>query len=515
MRTPASGQGACHTHHELNPLVTWSYVASHGPGFSQVVADARRVAGRANTKPQTARLQASFAIADSVVTRQTPDPSLAYSPDLQPQTRVHPRRRIAGAVAVGAVIAAILALTLDPFQLPPPGIRIWEWCVRCGRGWGVDFVLNLLLFLPLGIVLRLARARLADTLLGAAALSFLIEVLQLIIPGRITSVDDVVANTLGAIAGYALAGHLRGILAPDARQAAWWLSAAGTWVIVLMWGTLWMFEPAPTPHVYWGQFAPLLGQFGFFDGTVLEASVGEQPIRNGRLSNTDAVRSELRRDSITVHATARGGGSAHLLAPIVSIFDGQHNEILLLGRSRGASLTFRVRSRATTFGLRTPEVTAWTAFPRGPGSDTVDVRITGIVDRYALTVTSKFDSTCATRTIQFRPTYGWALLVPFENLIGRQAAKFTTIWMALLFAPLGYYAAAALVRRRGALHRLLAIAFVGAVFGLGLLAIPLLHDLTAGTREEWTGAVVGFVTGAVLSCLALVASRDRRSEKYN
>lgn len=430
---------------------------------------------------------------------------------------MHRRRRIAGAVAVAAVIAGILALTTDRFQLPPPGIQIWEWCFRCGVRWGVDFVLNTLLFAPLGIVLRLAGARFIDALLGSAALSFLIEVLQLIIPGRITSVDDVIANTLGAAIGFVLAGHLRAILAPNARQAAWGSAAAGTFSLVVLWGTLWMFEPAPTEHVFWGQFAPVLGQFGFFDGTVLEASVGDQPLRNGRLANTDAVRQELLKDSVTVRVVARGGSSAHLLAPIVSIFDRRHNEIMLVGRSRGASLTFRLRTRATTFGLRTPEVTAWIAFPRGPGSDTVDVHITGIMKRYALTVTSQFGKTTATRTIQFRPTYGWAYLVPFENLIGRQATKFTMIWLALLFAPLGYYTAAAVIRRRPVVQRLMAVLWAAAVFGSALLAIPIMHDLAAGTSEEWTGALAGFAMGSVLAAIVatIFASRDRGSRKYN
>jgi hypothetical protein len=387
----------------------------------------------------------------------------------------------------------------------------------CGRQWGIDFVLNIALFVPLGLVLRVVRVPLFPALLVMLALTFVIEVLQLVIPGRITSIDDLVANTVGGLLGFALGGRIHSIAAPAPRQAAAAVLAAGAATLVVLWGTLWLFEPAPTRHAYWGQFSPRLGQFGYFDGTVIEARVDDQSLRNGRLPNTDAVRERLRRDSVTVRAVVHGGGEAHRLAPVVSIFDGRHNEVMLMGRSRGGSFTFRLRSRATVVGLQTPEVTVWRAFPKSSGSATDPVRLSGTVHGYSLTATAKTDTSCVTRTIHFRPTQGWAYLVPFENLITAHAAKFTTIWLAIIFGPLGYYAVAAIVRHRGAVRRVAVVLWVATVAAIALAALPLAAGLSGGTAAEWRGALIGIASGALIgaAAMAMLRSRERLPVTYN
>jgi len=68
----------------------------------------------------------------------------------------------------------------------------------------VQFVANVLLFVPFGVLVLLIWRRatvLRATAAGAAA-AVLIELLQLLArPERLASVQDVVANTLGAAAG--------------------------------------------------------------------------------------------------------------------------------------------------------------------------------------------------------------------------------------------------------------------------------------------------------------------------
>ena len=420
------------------------------------------------------------------------------------------------------VLAAILWVTLDRFLPPPPGVQLWEWCFMCGREWGIDFALNIALFVPLGIVFRLARIPLFPAMLGILATSFVIEVLQLVIPQRITSIDDLISNTLGGALGFFLGGHMRAMIAPSARQAATAVLAAGMLVLVVPWGTLWLFEPAPTDHPYWGQFSPVLGQFGRFDGTIIEASVAGEPLRNGRLPNTDAVRRQLRQDSVTVRAVARGGRATQRLAPVVSIFDGEHNEVMLLGRSGGRSLTFRLRSRASRIGLRTPTVTVWDGFP-GP-VDSVSptpVHLSGTIDGYSLTAASRYatssgDTNRVSRTIDFRHTHGWAYLVPFENLYTRHAGRFTTIWLALVFAPLGYYGAVGIVRYRGALRFVLLLWIVSVVL-LALVALPRMSGLAFASENEWLGAAIGLGAGSLAGgALVVIANwnRDLRSGKW-
>lgn len=69
---------------------------------------------------------------------------------------------------------------------------------------GVEFVSNIVLFVPFGALVRLLWPRRWNwwrvLLLGAAASTF-IELTQLLIPGRVTALSDVVANTSGAVVG--------------------------------------------------------------------------------------------------------------------------------------------------------------------------------------------------------------------------------------------------------------------------------------------------------------------------
>lgn len=435
----------------------------------------------------------------------------------------HRRRQVLSAAAVASVLAAIFWLTIDRFQPLPPGVQLWEWCFMCGREWGIDFALNIALFVPLGIVCRLARIPVFPAILGILATSFVIEVLQLVIPQRITSIDDLISNTLGGTIGFLLGGHMRAILVPRARQAAMAVVAAGMFALVVPWGTLWLFEPAPTDHPYWGQFSPVLGQFDRFDGTIIEASVDSEPLRNGRLPNTDAVRRRLRQDSVTVRAVVRGGRATGRLAPVVSIFDGEHNEVMLLGRSGGRSLTFRLRSRASRIGLRTPSVTVWDGFPGAADSvSPTPVHLSGTIDGYSLTAASRYarssgDTNRVSRTIDFRHTNGWAYLVPFENLYTRHAGRFTTIWLALVFAPLGYYGAVAVVRNRGARPRLVVLLWSLAVVLLALVGLPRMTGLAPAGGNEWLGAAIGLAAGSLAGgALVVIANwnRDSRSGKW-
>jgi glycopeptide antibiotics resistance protein len=91
-----------------------------------------------------------------------------------------------------------------------------ETWVRIGSP---EFVANILLFVPLGLLLRLAVPR--GTWLGATVVggivSVSIEVLQVWTP-RVSDPRDIVANTLGTLAG-ALLGSVIGFMA-SARVGA-------------------------------------------------------------------------------------------------------------------------------------------------------------------------------------------------------------------------------------------------------------------------------------------------------
>ncbi|MFJ4167894.1 VanZ family protein [Paenarthrobacter sp. NPDC089714] len=73
----------------------------------------------------------------------------------------------------------------------------------------VEFVSNIVMFVPFGGLVRLLWPRRWNwwriLLLGAATSTF-IELTQLLVPGRVTALSDVIANTAGAVIGAAAAG---------------------------------------------------------------------------------------------------------------------------------------------------------------------------------------------------------------------------------------------------------------------------------------------------------------------
>lgn len=120
-------------------------------------------------------------------------------------TRKHPVGTVArGArawLARGFLIVAILLVlgaTLLPSE-PEAPIDWWDViCVLCGRAAVADGLVNVALFVPLGMALALVGQAPRRALLLAAGLSVLVELAQFEIPGRDPSLGDVIFDTLGA-----------------------------------------------------------------------------------------------------------------------------------------------------------------------------------------------------------------------------------------------------------------------------------------------------------------------------
>lgn len=111
-------------------------------------------------------------------------------------------------LALLAAIAAITFLTLSaergphdlelrPFRSIGPALAH-----PLKQGPATDATGNVLLFLPFGALLCSLRWRFACAALAGLAFSISVELTQLTVPGRTTSVDDVILNTLGTAAGW-------------------------------------------------------------------------------------------------------------------------------------------------------------------------------------------------------------------------------------------------------------------------------------------------------------------------
>jgi glycopeptide antibiotics resistance protein len=117
---------------------------------------------------------------------------------------------LAPGIALLFALAAILAVTLVPDRGPHDRhlVPLVHTISELRSPTTADAVLNLggnvLLFLPLGAALCVLGLRTRTTVLIGLCLSALIEIAQLHISGRTTSVDDVVFNCLGTLMGSAL-----------------------------------------------------------------------------------------------------------------------------------------------------------------------------------------------------------------------------------------------------------------------------------------------------------------------
>ena len=121
------------------------------------------------------------------------------------------RRSRTRATLVWLLCTVVVTLAPFHFEVPPPGhgqefTGFSDWWSQQAR---VEFGLNVLLFMPFGALVHHGRRRRAANLLGivitvgvtALLISFSLEWLQHLLPGREPSLVDITANTIGAVAG--------------------------------------------------------------------------------------------------------------------------------------------------------------------------------------------------------------------------------------------------------------------------------------------------------------------------
>ena len=241
----------------------------------------------------------------------------------------------AGVGFLGLSVTAILFLTLMP-------VPEWQWetekrfslCILCTAGAVPDFFENALLFLPVGAALAFRRQRLWATVLYGALLSLAIEMMQLGVPGRDPSLQDVASNTLGTFFGFGIAHSPFG--PPVVRALDWFRDISHecrrpspklatvlvcaallvtTGVLAL---TGWLRKPAfpPGPYLFAGQeldegATPLRigandNQDGFFKGVIDEV----------RIYNRALAPDEIQGDM----ARAVGDGSASSAPGLVAAY---------------------------------------------------------------------------------------------------------------------------------------------------------------------------------------------------
>lgn len=353
----------------------------------------------------------------------------------------------------------------------------------CGDQSVRDAVLNIILFIPLGLALRLwlpAGLAWLITLLYTCAIEFTQYHWLL---GRDASLRDILTNALGGAIGVALVSHWRSLLLPRPSRS-WQLvaSAGAVWIGIIV-GTGWLIRPSLPRSVYWGQWAPELGQFDTWGGRLLDARINGKRMPTGRMLTSEAVRSKLLSDSVLVTATIIAGPAPKHIAPIASVFDSDQREIFVLGQ-RGQGLVFRIRTgiRALEMGGQVVEL----ADAIGAPGDTL--RIAGGVVRGQWVVWAEHGGARRELRLPFSAALLWSGLMPIGIYLEPGTVWLSALWLVGLLFPIGYW-----LRRTGAGAGVLLAISLGAALTLG--GVALLAGLASPQWQEWAGPILGPLAG--------------------
>jgi len=406
-----------------------------------------------------------------------------------------PHLRRTGIVLTIVSVAAVLIATLSPASDESMAAH---FCIVCGPLGGVDVVLNVFLFLPLGVGLALSGVRWRRAVFAACCLSILVELAQLFfVRGRDATLGDVVMNTVGASLGVALVLRARTWLRPAPRSAA---------VLSLSWCMLWLgiqlvasFALALSipDSTFYGEIARQLGNFDLFRGRVVAASIDSVAITDAPVSDEDDIARRLR-GGAQVRATVVPLGPTRGIAPIVRVADADQRQIVLLAQKERVFL-FGARTGAETLRLRAPLIGLEAVFPATTqASDTVT--LTGRYLSRAVSVGAQSGSAKSGSDIPLFASLAWTLLLPSQWFIEGTAIErlLSLIWVAVLLVPVGYWAPYAARRLPGGdvmrLHTFVWPTGI-AIIAVGLAVGPLAFGLTPTPPADWVAAFLGLLTG--------------------
>ena len=393
----------------------------------------------------------------------------------------HQQRRLGLAVAAAGVLF-VASMTL--FPSPQPSI-IPLSCLICGERAGVDTILNVLLFIPLGLGLALAGFSGRRTVVLAALVSLFVEVMQLqFIAGRDASIGDLITNTTGGAVGAFLGLHWQALVFPHRRRA---LPLAVAWGagMVLVWAcTAWALAPQWPHDLPWlGQWAPELEYFDRFDGKVLMATAAGEALPPGLPINQGRFEAAISgRPDIGVRAVL--GAPSSRIAPIGAVMDEWSRTLVLLGQE-GQDLVFRVRMRSVLLRLRNPIVALPRAFAGMPG-DTVDAE--GALRNGVFELSVRNGDRLRTRSLPLSASWGWSLVLPWDYALGTEAHLLTGLWIVGLVGVLAYWGMVAGVM--GWMGSLGTAIFL-------LTGIPRFFGLPSAHWSEWVAAGFGLLLGGV------------------
>jgi hypothetical protein len=425
-------------------------------------------------------------------------------PDRVHKNLTNATRLLVGRWLAVAGAAAIAFATLTPHRAQAPLFN--PLCILCGESGSVDLVLNLLLFVPLGVGLALAGSKPIPGVLGMFAASLTIELLQaFVIPGRDPTIRDVITNSTGGALGFAIGAYRQALIRPRASLALKLVVGWSFAWLVLQTVAAYSLVPTPTRSRYYGQIGRELGEMlSAFPGEVRNPTVDGVAITDSELSATRVRPLLSARDGAPVQAAVIQHGCPRTRAGIVRIADAEAREILILAQS-DADLDFGVRTGAETLRLRPVRYRLRDAF--GQGSTCAVTGDTILLQARYARMEVFLRAAAGDKVIQerLRPsmTQSWRLLLPVQTYVAPTlwGAALTAIWLFILMLPAGYWgffvAREIHTGRPGAIAIL--TAFVSTLLTIAFVAVPALLGIPAPRPWEWLAALSGALVSIVVS----------------
>jgi hypothetical protein len=398
---------------------------------------------------------------------------------------------------VGLLLIAVLTLTPDLAA----GTQHPSLCVICGARGGEDAFLNVLLFIPFGFGLRLRGMNRWRAWALTIATTVLVETLQIYIPGRDSTLGDVVMNSVGGLAGILLCDSMRVWLFPNVRQAKWLLfSGSVVWLLLVSLGG-WALRPWIPNGPYVAQLAPDLPDIELFEGRVVDARInGATVVANAPLPNEKAIRDSVLRGTLTLETRIVPADATYGLAPIISIASPNEPEFVVLGQDyRDAVL--RLRLHSSEIRMNIPEVAGTRVFPAGTSSSRA---ANAIVDTFTLrgkvlrgdrlTVSTESRGVRKTEELLLNPFLLWSLVTPGERRSPRAFAIEATLWVAMLLSPIGYWAGRWKLHESGSgddrISRIMPVILLTCASAAGLALIPPMFGFPIASVSLWIAAAV-------------------------
>jgi VanZ family protein len=400
-------------------------------------------------------------------------------------------------------LAAIGWLTLRPAHASASPLDS-HLCLICGELAGVDIVLNVLLFVPLGVGLNLCGLSFWKAVLLCGALSLSIETTQaFVVPGRDSTLSDVLTNTFGGAIGFWLSRTAPTWLAPSRKRAAWLAAVwSAIWLLIQI-ASSYTFSLSLPRSQYYGQLARALGGMAGFHGEVARATIGGLQIPDDEFADSHLVR-QLLVSGAPIAGVVRLTEPTRYFAPIIRLADEKQREITAISEN-AEMLVFSIRTGAANLRLRQPGYGLREVFPAPtPPADSSlkTFMVTASYSNGAVQIAAQTPSGLRELNVSPRAALAWSAMLPFQWYLedGGIDRGITFLWTSLLMIPFGYWLAI-LARNLDPLRDFVLLSLFAAMLATGFILVPARFALRGASVLDWIAALIGLGIGSALTVL--------------